>query len=163
MHRSLKTNNKELSREQREQVLRTLKARFEKNMDRHQGLEWDPQPLKQRVQFSFANHVCIPRRPVFRREEKIELIWSPLADVLPQVLDQLRRDFAEPVALERLYRLNLPVPYALCDLDGTLVERSSRRSRTESAVANGEVIGSGVPSLSARSASSRHSPTMNCR
>jgi Protein of unknown function (DUF4256) len=40
MHRPLKSNKKELSREQREQLLRALKARFEKNMDRHQGFEW---------------------------------------------------------------------------------------------------------------------------
>lgn len=31
---------KELSPEQREELLGTLKARFEKNMNRHQGLEW---------------------------------------------------------------------------------------------------------------------------
>jgi hypothetical protein len=31
---------KELSAEQREELLRTLKIRFEKNMDRHKGLEW---------------------------------------------------------------------------------------------------------------------------
>src|SRR5437868_11232448 len=31
---------KELSSEQREELLRALKARFEKNMNRHQGLEW---------------------------------------------------------------------------------------------------------------------------
>ncbi|MBN1120334.1 MAG: DUF4256 domain-containing protein [Anaerolineae bacterium] len=30
----------ELSAEQREELLGTLKARFEKNMNRHQGLEW---------------------------------------------------------------------------------------------------------------------------
>jgi len=40
MHRPLKSNKKELTREQREQLLGALKARFEKNMDRHQGLEW---------------------------------------------------------------------------------------------------------------------------
>ena len=33
-------NLKELSPEQREELLRALKARFEKNMIRHQGLEW---------------------------------------------------------------------------------------------------------------------------
>lgn len=33
-------SNKELSLEQREELLKTLKARFEKNMDRHQELEW---------------------------------------------------------------------------------------------------------------------------
>jgi hypothetical protein len=32
--------NRELSQEQREQLLRTLKARFEKYMNRHKGLEW---------------------------------------------------------------------------------------------------------------------------
>ncbi len=31
---------KELSSEQREELLRILKARFEKNMNRHKGLEW---------------------------------------------------------------------------------------------------------------------------
>jgi hypothetical protein len=40
MHKLLKSHKKELTREQREQLLRALKARFEKNMDRHQGLEW---------------------------------------------------------------------------------------------------------------------------
>ncbi|MGX4670471.1 DUF4256 domain-containing protein [Cerasibacillus sp. JNUCC 74] len=34
------SNNKELSLEQREELLRTLQARFEKNMNRHKGLEW---------------------------------------------------------------------------------------------------------------------------
>jgi len=31
---------KELSAEQRQELLRALKARFEKNLDRHKGLEW---------------------------------------------------------------------------------------------------------------------------
>src|ERR1700704_1694345 len=34
-------NKKDLSTKQREELLRALKARFEKNMDRHKGLEWD--------------------------------------------------------------------------------------------------------------------------
>jgi len=34
------SNKKELSPEQREELLRTLKARFEKNINRHKGLEW---------------------------------------------------------------------------------------------------------------------------
>src|SRR2546421_2321522 len=33
-------NKKQLSPEQREELLRALKARFEKNMNRHKGLEW---------------------------------------------------------------------------------------------------------------------------
>src|SRR5213594_3669764 len=33
-------SNKDLSAEQREELLRELKARFEKNMNRHKGLEW---------------------------------------------------------------------------------------------------------------------------
>jgi hypothetical protein len=33
-------NKKELSPEQREELTRALKARFEKNMNRHKGLEW---------------------------------------------------------------------------------------------------------------------------
>src|SRR5213594_3848705 len=37
--KNIKSNKKELS-EQREELLRALKARFEKNMDRHKGLEW---------------------------------------------------------------------------------------------------------------------------
>ncbi len=40
MPKPSKSNKKELTREQREQLLRTLKARFEKNTDRHPGLEW---------------------------------------------------------------------------------------------------------------------------
>jgi hypothetical protein len=36
----MKNEKRELSPEQREELLRTLKARFEKNMDRHKGLEW---------------------------------------------------------------------------------------------------------------------------
>jgi len=46
-------NQKELPAEQREALLKTLKARFEKNMNRHKGLEWakiqaklDAQPEK---------------------------------------------------------------------------------------------------------------------
>ena len=35
-----KGNKKKLSPEQREELLRTLKARFEKNMNRHKGLKW---------------------------------------------------------------------------------------------------------------------------
>ena len=31
---------KELSREQREELLKALKARFEKNMNRHKDLDW---------------------------------------------------------------------------------------------------------------------------
>ena len=34
------SNQEELSAEQREELLSALKARFEKNMNRHQGLEW---------------------------------------------------------------------------------------------------------------------------
>jgi hypothetical protein len=33
-------NTKEMSPEQREELIRALKARFEKNMNRHEGLEW---------------------------------------------------------------------------------------------------------------------------
>ncbi len=33
-------NKKELSPEQREVIIRALKSRFEKNMDRHKGLDW---------------------------------------------------------------------------------------------------------------------------
>jgi len=35
-----KTNNKELSPEQSQELLAVLKSRFEKNMKRHKGLEW---------------------------------------------------------------------------------------------------------------------------
>jgi hypothetical protein len=35
-----KKNKKELSQQQREELLDTLKARFEKNKNRHKGLEW---------------------------------------------------------------------------------------------------------------------------
>ncbi|HLK08558.1 MAG TPA: DUF4256 domain-containing protein [Candidatus Angelobacter sp.] len=38
--RNIKSNKKDLPAKQREDLLKALKARFEKNMDRHQGLEW---------------------------------------------------------------------------------------------------------------------------
>ncbi len=37
---NINSNKKALSSEQREGLLRVLKARFEKNTDRHRGLEW---------------------------------------------------------------------------------------------------------------------------
>jgi len=37
---NIKNNKKNLSPEQREELLRTLKARFEKNMNRHKDLQW---------------------------------------------------------------------------------------------------------------------------
>ncbi len=37
---NINSNKKELSPEQREELLIALKARFEKNMNRHKGLEW---------------------------------------------------------------------------------------------------------------------------
>src|ERR1700676_2796709 len=39
--RNINNNRKDLSPEQREELLRALKARFERNMNRHKGLEWD--------------------------------------------------------------------------------------------------------------------------
>jgi uncharacterized protein DUF4256 len=38
--KSINRNKKGLSPEQREELLRVLKVRFEKNMNRHKGLEW---------------------------------------------------------------------------------------------------------------------------
>src|SRR5262245_3907385 len=38
--RDINRNKKDLSPEQREELLRALKARFEKNMNRHKGLQW---------------------------------------------------------------------------------------------------------------------------
>lgn len=40
MQQRLKSNKKELSPEQRKELLGRLKARFDKNTSRHQGLEW---------------------------------------------------------------------------------------------------------------------------
>ena len=37
---NMKSNKKELSPKQREELLRALKDRFEKNLNRHKGLEW---------------------------------------------------------------------------------------------------------------------------
>src|SRR5438477_3154449 len=37
---NMKSNKKELSPKQREELLRALKARFEKNLNRHKDLEW---------------------------------------------------------------------------------------------------------------------------
>jgi len=40
MHQPRKSDKNEVSPEQRKELLRALKARFEKNMNRHKGLEW---------------------------------------------------------------------------------------------------------------------------
>jgi len=40
MRPTLKSTKKDLPPEQRKDLLRALKARFEKNMNRHEGLEW---------------------------------------------------------------------------------------------------------------------------
>src|ERR1700689_3694024 len=40
MSKPVKSNIKDVSPKQREELLKTLKARFEKNMNRHKGLEW---------------------------------------------------------------------------------------------------------------------------
>jgi hypothetical protein len=40
MHQPLKKNKKELSPEQRKELLAALKTRFEKHMSRHKGFEW---------------------------------------------------------------------------------------------------------------------------
>jgi hypothetical protein len=37
---NMKSNKKELSSKQREELLKALKNRFEKNLNRHKGLEW---------------------------------------------------------------------------------------------------------------------------
>src|SRR6266446_2236444 len=42
----MKSNKKELSPEQREELLRSLKARFEKNINRHKDLEWSKVQVK---------------------------------------------------------------------------------------------------------------------
>lgn len=36
-----KSNKKKLSSDQQKELLKVLKARFEKNMARHKGIEWD--------------------------------------------------------------------------------------------------------------------------
>ena len=38
--KNIDSNKKELSPKQREELIRALKTRFEKNMNRHKGLEW---------------------------------------------------------------------------------------------------------------------------
>ena len=45
----MNSNKKELSPEQREELLNTLKARFEKNMRRHKGLDWGKLQVKLEV------------------------------------------------------------------------------------------------------------------
>jgi hypothetical protein len=45
---------KQLSPQQREELLRALKARFEKNMNRHKGLEWGKVQAKLEANLTFA-------------------------------------------------------------------------------------------------------------
>jgi hypothetical protein len=44
--KNINSGKKELLPEQREELITVLKVRFEKNMDRHKGLEWDKIQLK---------------------------------------------------------------------------------------------------------------------
>ena len=44
--KNINSNKKKLSAEQREELLKVLKDRFEKNMNRHKGLEWSKVQLK---------------------------------------------------------------------------------------------------------------------
>ena len=67
----------------------------------------------------------------------IGTLISQIHLILPQVFDQLRRHLAQAISFNRLYCLNLPVPYALCDLDSTLVEQKiSDRKRADLAGTN---------------------------
>ncbi len=49
---------KELSQEQGEELIKTLKDRFEKNMSRHKGLEWNKTlaRLKENTEKLYALH-----------------------------------------------------------------------------------------------------------
>src|ERR1700694_1048609 len=69
---NVKSNKKDLSPEQREELLRALKARFERNMNRHKGLEWD------RVQAKL--------------EANAEKLWS---------LNEMERTGGEPDVVDR--------------------------------------------------------------
>ena len=40
MAKTKNTTGKKLSPDQRDELLKTLKTRFEKNMNRHKGMEW---------------------------------------------------------------------------------------------------------------------------
>ncbi len=40
MMNNIQSNKKQLSPKQREELLAALKARFEKNLNRHKGLDW---------------------------------------------------------------------------------------------------------------------------
>ena len=67
-----KRNKKELSSELRKELFRTLKGRFEKNMNRHKGLEWANVQAK------------LEASPVSYRDEKL---WS---------LNEMERTGGEP-------------------------------------------------------------------
>ena len=70
-------NKKKLSPEQREKLLRSLKARFEKNMIRHNNLEWDPLQAK--------------------LEDQIEKLWS---------LNEMERTGGEPDVVDHDTKTN---------------------------------------------------------
>ena len=68
--KNIKSNKKELSPKQREELLSALKARFEKNLNRHKGLDWA------KVQ----SRIC-------GREANAEKLWS---------LNEMERTGGEP-------------------------------------------------------------------
>jgi hypothetical protein len=83
----------------------------------------DPELLEQGIEFPLPNEIRVPRRSVARGEEQTEPVRSPGAKVSAQMLRELRRNFAETIALFRLHRFDLPVPNFLLDFDCSSIEQ----------------------------------------
>ncbi len=55
---NMKTNKNQLSPQQREEVFKALKARFDKNLSRHKGIEWAKVQAKLEAN---PEKLCIPQ------------------------------------------------------------------------------------------------------
>jgi len=91
----------------------------------------DPKLFEQRIKFPLPNEIRVPRRSVASGKKQSEPVRSPGAKESAKMLPELRRNFAETIALFRLHRFDLPVPNLLIDFDRSRVEQQvSRRQAT---------------------------------
>jgi hypothetical protein len=72
--KNINSNKKKLSQEQREELLKALKSRFEKNMNRHKGIEWTK--VKEKLEACLSG-----------RQANTEKLWS---------LNEMERTGGEP-------------------------------------------------------------------
>ncbi len=105
-------NNKQLTEEQGKELITVLKARFEKNMNRHKGLEWDKiqtrlQPSQRgRMRYPPCDGGGIARKEALCGKHEPFEVWEvgKVGDVIfpPLCVKGVGPDDAQPQHLQRL-------------------------------------------------------------